>query len=598
MTGPPDAPRPPPASKPPAHARYLPLLADLRGLNRRRFGDDLLAGTITAVLLIPQALAYAILAGLPPEVGLYASVLPPIIYALLGTSRSLAVGPVAVAAVMVAAALTPYAGSDPARYLTGALILSALTGAILLALGVLRLGWLTHFISHPVLAGFTTGASIFIIGTQLATLTGIAVRQDAEFIEILHTLATGIGQINPATTAFGLIAVLALVVARGPLVGLLTARGMRRESAAILGRTAPLVVVAAAILAATLLHAQQRWGIATVGDVPRGLPALSLGFVHASGWWALLPSAALIAVIGYVESISVAKALAFRRREKIDPDQELRALGGANLAAACAGAMPVAGGFARSMVNFEAGARTQLAGVITAAWVALAAFLFSGLLRDLPKPVLAAIIVVAVWQLIDFKVLRHTWRYDRGDGIAQATTLIGVLALGIERGLMAGVGLALALFLYRTSRPHVAVVGRIAGTEHFRNIHRHVVETWPGLLLVRVDENFYFANTPRVESDLHALVVDCADLRDLVLIFSGVAYVDASALEMLESLAIELGETGVRLHLAEVKGPVLDRLRGTPFYDAIGADRVHLSTARAVASILSAPTPLSAAPTA
>lgn len=576
---------PRPGRPSPAYARYVPLLADLRQLNRGKLADDLLAGTITAILLIPQALAYAILAGLPPEVGLYASVLPPVIYALLGSSRVLAVGPVAVAAVMVAAALTPYAGGDPVKYLTGALILSALTGAILLALGILRLGWLTHFISHPVLAGFTTGASVFIIGTQLAALTGIRVPQDAAFIEIVQTLAAGVAQINPATAAFGVVAVVALVLARGPLVAILAARGVRRETAAMLARMAPLIVVAVAILMATLLQAPQRWGIATVGSVPGGLPALSLEFLLSPGWLSLLPSAALIAVVGYVESISVAKALAFRRREKIDPDQELRALGATNLAAACAGAMPVAGGFARSMVNFEAGARTQLAGVITAAWVALAAFLFSGLLRDLPKPVLAAIIVVAVWQLIDFKALRHTWRYDRGDGAAQAATLIGVLALGIEHGLMAGVGLALLLFLYRTSRPHIAVVGRIAGTEHFRNIHRHVVETWPGLLLVRVDENFYFANTPRLESDLHALVVEHEDLKDLVLIFSGVAYVDSSALEMLESLATELSETGARLHLAEVKGPVLDRLRGTRLYDLIGAKRIHLSTERAVASI-------------
>lgn len=568
-----------------ASQRYLPLLADLRDFNHRKLLDDFIAGTITAILLVPQALAYALLAGLPAEVGLYASVLPPIIYALLGTSRTLAVGPVAVAAVMVAAALTPYAGGDVDKYLTGALILSALSGAILLAMGLLRLGWLTHFISHPVLAGFTTGASIFIVGTQLAALTAIPVARDAGFIDIVTTLATSIHQINPATTAFGFAALVCLLLARQPLVSLLVARGVRRETATILGRTAPLFVVGAAIFAATALQAQTRWGVATVGTVPSGLPGLHLDFLHAPGWLALLPSAALITVIGYVESISVAKVLAFRRREKIDPDQELRALGTANLAAAWAGAMPVAGGFSRSMVNFDAGARTQLAAVITASWVALAAFLFSGLLRDLPKTVLAAIIIVAVWQLIDFKALRHTWRYDRGDGAAQVATLLGVLAFGIEQGLLIGVGLALLLFLYRTSRPHIAVVGRVANTEHFRNIHRHVVETWPGLLLIRVDENFYFANTPRVESELQALVVERTDLTDLVLIFSGVAYVDASALEMLENFEVALSGAGIRLHLAEVKGPVLDRLRGTHFYDQIGAEQIYLSTEMAVAAL-------------
>ena len=565
--------------------RALPLCADLRTLDRHGLIQDLLAGTITAILLIPQALAYALLAGLPPEVGLYASIVPPLVYALLGTSRTLAVGPVAVAAVMVAAALTPYAGGDPDKYLTGAMILSALTGTILLALGLLRLGWLTAFISHPVLSGFTTGAAIFIIGTQLAALSGIAVARDADFFGVLATVARQISHINSITTGFGFAAMVLLLFARQPLVRLLTARGVKPQTAAILGRTAPLVVVVAAILAAALLDVQGRWGVAVVGAVPVGLPELRLDFLAQPGWLALLPSAALIALIAYVESISVAKALAFRRRERIDPDQELRALGVTNIVAACAGAMPVAGGFARSMVNFDAGARTQVAAIITACWVALAALLFTGLLTDLPKAVLAAIIVVAVWQLIDFAGLRHTWRYDRGDGAAQGATLIGVLVFGIELGLLIGVGLALVLFLYRTSRPHIAVVGRIAGTEHFRNIHRHVVETWPGLLLVRVDENLYFANVPKVESELQNLVVDREGLHDLVLIFSGVAYIDASALEMLENFELGLATAGIRLHLAEVKGPVLDRLRNSELLTRLGAERMHLSTEQAVAAL-------------
>lgn len=563
----------------------LPLCADLRTLDRHGLIQDLLAGTITAILLIPQALAYALLAGLPPEVGLYASIVPPLIYALLGTGRTLAVGPVAVAAVMVAAALTPYAGGDADKYLTGAMILSALTGLILLALGLLRLGWLTAFISHPVLSGFTTGAAIFIIGTQLAALSGIAVARDADFFGVLETVTRQIGHINPITTGFGLAAMALLLFARQPLVRLLTARGVKPRTAAILGRTAPLAVVAAAILAAVFLDVHGRWDVAVVGAVPVGLPELRLDFLTQSGWLALLPSAALIALIAYVESISVAKALAFRRRERIDPDQELRALGVTNIAAACAGAMPVAGGFARSMVNFDAGARTQIAAIVTACWVALAALLFTGLLTDLPKAVLAAIIVVAVWQLVDFAGLRHTWRYDRGDGAAQGATLIGVLAFGIELGLLVGVGLALVLFLYRTSRPHIAVVGRIAGTEHFRNIHRHVVETCPRLLLVRVDENLYFANVPKVESELQNLVVDREGLRDLVLIFSGVAYIDASALEMLESFEAGLSAAGVRLHLAEVKGPVLDRLRNSELLTRLGTSRIHLSTQQAVAAL-------------
>jgi len=580
--------RPTPATRPRRCPRLVPLCAELRRYDRASLLQDLLAGTITAILLIPQALAYALLAGLPAEVGLYASIVPPIVYALFGTSRTLAVGPVAVAAVMVATALSPYAGGDPETYVTGALILAALTGTILLGLGLLRLGWLTAFVSHPVLSGFTTGAAIFIIGTQLAALTGIALPRDADFGQSIAVLIAQLAAANPATSAFGLTPVALLALARGHLPRALSALGIAPQQAAILSRMAPLVVVAIAIALTALTGAAQRWGVATVGAVPSGLPRLQLDFLRAPGWWELLPSAALIALIGYVESISVAKALAFRRREKIDPDQELRALGLANMAAACAGAMPVAGGFARSMVNFDAGARTQVAAIVTAVWVALATLAFTGLLAELPKAVLAAIIVVAVWQLVDFANLRHTWRYDRGDGAAQAATLAGVLAFGIELGLTIGVALALLLFLYRTSRPHIAVVGRIAGTEHFRNIHRHLVETWPHLLLVRIDENLYFANTPRVESELQSLVVDREQLTDVVLILSGVAYIDASALEMLDNFASGLTAAGVRLHLAEVKGPVLDRLRGSDLIAGLGAERIHISTQQAVNRLVGA----------
>ncbi|MFA5940348.1 MAG: sulfate permease [Sinimarinibacterium sp.] len=574
-----------PAPSKPYRRHWLPLLADLRGGSAGQLVQDGLAGTITAILLVPQALAYALLAGVPPEVGLYASVIPVIVYAWLGTSRTLAVGPVAVAAVMVSSALIPFADGDPQRYLVGALILSALSGGILLLMGLLRLGWLTHFISHPVLSGFTTGAAIFIVATQLSALSGIPVPREAGFLAIFATLARHTDQLSLSTTAFGLISLALLVLARDPLKRLLVARGLDPDKATIVSRMAPLFVVVAATLASAALDAHGRHGVAVVGTIPQGLPGLSLAFLREAGWLALLPSAALIALIGYVESISVAKALAFRRGEKIDPDQELIALGATNVAAACAGAMPVAGGFARSMVNFDAGARTQLAAIVTALWVALSAFLFTGLLADLPKSVLAAIIVVAVWQLVDFRTLLHTWSYDKGDAAAQALTIVGVLLLGIERGLLSGATLSLLLFLYRTSRPHIAVVGRLGDTEHYRNVLRHPVRTWRGLLLVRVDENLYFADAPRVESELHRLIVEHQPLNNVVLIMSGVAYVDTSGLDVLDTLERALAARGVRLHLAEVKGPVMDRLNSTGLIQRLGKERIHLSAHNAVCAI-------------
>jgi sulfate permease, SulP family len=564
--------------------RWLPLLEDLLRTKGQTLPQDLLAGTITAILLIPQALAYALLAGLPPQVGLYASVVPPIVYALFGTSRTLAVGPVAIAAVMVSSALTAYAGSDAAKYLAGALILSASSGAILLGLAALRLGWLTNFISHPVLSGFTTGAAIYIIATQLPALTAIPVERDAGFIQILPRLVLGSDQANAMTIGLGLATIIALVLARRPLVNAMQRAGIRRQTAAIVGRTAPLILVISATLLSGALGLAAAHGVAVVGEIPRGLPALDLSFLREPGWSALLIPALMIALIGYVESISVAKALAFRRREKIDPDRELLALGLTNVAGACAGAMPVAGGFARSMVNFEAGARTQSAAIVTAVWVALGAFLFTGLLRDLPKAVLAAIIVVAVFQLIDFSSLRRTWRYDRADGLSQAATIAGVLVVGVEGGLVIGAALGVCMFLYRTSRPHIAVVGRVAGTEHYRNIRRHSVETWPHLLLVRIDENLYFANSPRVETELMNLIVEHGDLEHVVLILSGVGYIDTSGLEMLEQFEQSLRDKRIQLHLAEIKGPVMDRLNGTGLLRQL-ENRVHLSTELAVRQV-------------
>lgn len=564
---------------------HPPLIEDLRALTPARAGGDLLAGSITAVLLVPQALAYALLAGLPPEMGLYASILPPVVYAFLGSSRTLAVGPVAVAAAMVASALHGWAGDDRALYIQGAILLAALSGLLLLAMAALRLGWLTHFISHPVLSGFVTGAAIFIIGTQISALMGAPGSDSHNFLGELQYLTTALGQANAAAMAFGLISLMLLVLARSLLQRGLTRFGVRAATAAMASRLAPLAVVMVATLISALISAEAM-GVRTVGAISAGVSVPDADIFRATGWWQLLPSALLIALVGYVESVSVARTLALRRREAIDANQELIGLGGANIAAALSGAMPAAGGFSRSLVNFDAGARSQLAALVTAGWVLLIAFFFGGLLAPLPYAVLAAVIIVAVWQLIDFGALTRTWRFDRGDGVAQALTIGGVLALGIEAGLVLGVAFALAVFLYRTSRPHIAVVGRVPGTEHFRNIHRHVVDTWPELLLIRIDESLYFASSPRVYAELQGLVTQHdPKLSDVVLVLSGVNAIDASGLDTLAAFHDELQRLGIRLHLAEIKGPVQDHLERSELLATIGAERVHLSAQAAVEAL-------------
>ncbi|MGQ0622640.1 MAG: SulP family inorganic anion transporter [Panacagrimonas sp.] len=552
----------------------------LRGYRAADVYQDALAGTVTAILLVPQTLAYSLLAGLPPQMGLYAGILPPIIYALTGTSRMSVVGPVAVQAVMIAAALS-LASVGP----HGAVIIAATAGVLLLAMGVMRMGWLTHFISRPVLSGFTTGAAIFIISTQFGALMGITIPREGTPIESMLALVRGLPEINVASSLFGWLSVLLLVLARRPLAMLFDALGLHREAAVFIGRAAPLFAVAIATAVSVAIAASTHYGVKVVGEIPRGLPSVSLDFITLKGWMELLPSAVLIAIVGYVETITVAKVLGFRRRQKVDPDRELIALGLANLGAASVGAMPAASGFTKSSANFEAGAQSQLSALVAASWVALSAALLTGLLHELPRPVLSAIIIVAVWKLIDLPSLRHNWRFSRGDGMSQVVTIAGVQLLGVEQGLLAGGALAAALFMYRTSRPHIAVLGRVPGTQHYRSSQRRNVETYDHLLLVRVDESLYFANTPRVESELQRLVVDHPKATDVVLVMSGVGHIDASSLEMLEQFERELHASNMRLRIAEAKGPLMEQLQGSLLLERIGPSRVHLSTHDAVASM-------------
>ncbi|WP_292047231.1 SulP family inorganic anion transporter [Marinobacter sp.] len=558
----------------------MTLLKQMQGSGAAHLSDDVLAGVITAILLVPQGMAYAMLAGLPPEMGLYASILPPIVYALIGSSRTLAVGPVAVAALMVANALSTHFGNESSEAaLAGAMILAAETGALLLLMGIFRVGTLVSFISHPVLSGFTSGAALLIVSSQLKHLSGIQLERGDLFATVVPFFQR-IGDVHVPTLLFGLISILLLLLARKPMARFLVARGIPHSTAAIIGRMAPLVIVIGSTVVAGVSQAEG-YGLSVVGAIPGGLPVPDLDFLSAEGWVALLPSAVLIALVGYVESVSVAKVLAARRRQKIDANRELTALGMSNIAAAVGGAMPVAGGFSRSVVNFDAGARTQFAAIVTATLVAVVAAFFTDWFYYLPNAVLAAIIVVAVVQLVDISGAVAIWRYDRADGIALLATGLAVPFLGIESGLLIGIGLSLVLYLWRTSQPHMAILGRVPDTDHFRNVNRYRVDTLPSVLIIRVDENLYFANANAVETYLMQKVACNEDVQDVVLLMSAVNYVDSSALEMLEHLETDFRATGVSMHLAEVKGPVMDRLHHTRLGKALADSRIHLSAKHA-----------------
>lgn len=566
-------------------ANVLPILQWGRGYDRQTLTNDLVAAVIVTIMLIPQSLAYALLAGLPPEMGLYASILPLVIYALFGTSRTLAVGPVAVVSLMTAAAVGKLALPGSADYVLAVITLAFLSGVILLVMAVLRLGFLANFLSHPVIAGFITASGLIIAVSQLKHILGIKAHGHT-LISLGGSLFDGLTAINPATAAIGIGATAFLFWVRSGLKPLLIRLGLAPRVADILAKSGPVAAVAVTTLA-TWLFKLDGIGVAIVGGVPNGLPPLQLPSFDLDIWSGLVMAALLISVIGFVESVSVAQTLAAKRRQRIDPNQELVGLGGANLASAFSGGYPVTGGFARSVVNFDAGAETPAAGAFTAVGIAIATVALTPLLTYLPKATLAATIIVAVLSLVDFSILRRTWRYSKADFAAVAATILLTLGVGVEIGVSAGVALSVVLFLYKTSRPHIAEVGRVPGTEHFRNINRHSVETDPAVVTLRVDESLYFANARYLEDIVYDRVATDRALRHVVLMCSAVNEIDSSALESLEAINHRLDDLGVAFHLSEVKGPVMDRLKRTGFLDAL-TGQVFLSQYQAATELIPA----------
>ena len=567
------------------------MTAWLRGYDRATLSSDLVAALIVTVMLIPQSLAYAALAGLPPQVGLYASIAPLVLYALLGSSRVLAVGPVAVVSLMTATAIGDLAPAGSAAYWTAAITLAFLSGLILLVMGALRLGFLAHFLSHPVTSGFITASALLIAVGQLKVVLGLDTTGDHFFGSVWELLRHAT-DIHTLTAALGLCTLALLAWARRGLKPLLQRLGLGPRLSDIIPKAGPIAVIALAALLVWTGQWQEH-GVRIVGVVPQGLPPLTWPSWDLALWQQLAAPALLISVVGFVESVSVGQTLAAKRRQRIVPDRELVALGAGNLGAAFSGGFPVTVGFARSEVNFDAGAQTPAAGVFTAAVILLVVLFLTPALHYIPQAALAATIVVAVLSLVDFGILRRTLAYSRADFSAAAITLLATLAIGVEAGLVAGIVLSLLLHLYKTSRPHIAEVGLVPGTEHFRNVLRHTVRTSPQLVGLRVDESLYFANARVLEDRINALVAERHGLRHVVLQCSAINEIDASALESLESIDHRLRDAGLALHLSEVKGPVMDRLQRTALLEGLSGE-VYLSHFQAVSEL--APEVLTPAP--
>ena len=533
----------------------------LKHYRRAMLPGDISAGLVVAMMMIPQGMAYALVAGLPPVVGIYASIVPPVLYALFGTSSTQSVGPMAIISLMTASALAPLAPAGSALYATLAAQLALISGAVLLLCGLLRIGFIANFFSRPVMSGFTIGSSIVIALGQLKALLGAK-----------------LPDVHLPSAMLGVGALLLLLFARSRLAPLLRRIGLPATAADIGAKLAPMVVVLGSTALVPLLGLQAL-GVHTTGSVPTGLPILALE-TSSSHWQALLQPALLIGFMVFLISMSGAQALALKRAEKLHSNRELVGLGAANLGSALTGGFPVTGSMSRSAVNFAAGANSQLASLITAALLALALVAPTGWLALMPLPTLAATIIVAVLGMLDTTTLRTAWRFDRADAAALVATAGGVLALGVEAGVVIGVALSMGALIWRASRPHIAVLGRIAGTEHFRNIARHAAETVPGLLMLRVDAGLFFGNVDAVNERVEDELAAHPGTRDLVLVLSAVNEVDTTALFALIELNANLGSRAIALHLAEVKGPVMDRLKQSDLLARLNG-QVFLSTAMA-----------------
>ena len=551
-------------------SKILPIFDWGRTYNQLTFTNDLVAAVIVTVMLIPQSLAYALLAGLPPEMGLYASILPIVLYAIFGTSRVLAVGPVAVVSLLTAAAVGKIAIPGTPEYIAAAITLAFMSGIILLGLGLFRLGFLANFLSHPVITGFVTASGIIIAASQMKHIFGVSA-DGHNILEIATSLRESIIELNWITLLIGSLTTVFLLWVRKGFLPLLLKLGLNQRASDIFAKAGPIIAIVATTLIAWSFSLTER-GVKVVGEVPQGLPPISLPSFSMDIWTSLIGSAILMSLIGFIESISIARTLAATKRQRIDPDQELIGLGAANVGAAFTSGFPVTGGFSRSVVNYDAGAETPAAGAFTAIGLGVASIFLTTLIFYLPKATLAATIIVAVLALVDFSILKKTWIYSKADFAAVAATMSVTLIMGVELGVIAGVLISILSHVYKSSRPHIAIVGQVPGTEHYRNVLRHDVLVNPQVLTIRVDESLYFANTRFLEDRIYSEVAKQSELKHVILMCSAVNAIDMSALESLELINERLKLGDIKFHLSEVKGPVMDKLEGTSLLTHLSGD--------------------------
>lgn len=555
----------------------------ISGYSTSIFSRDLVAAIVVTILLVPQSLAYALLAGLPPKVGIYASITPLLAYALLGSSRQLTVGPTAVISLMTANCIVEL---PEEMRVVGAAALAVMVGVMLIGAGLLKAGFLMNFVSRPVVSAYITGAAFLIIISQLRHIFGVDGGGRTAFA-MIGNLQDQLSALSLITVLVGAIALILFFLARKSFAYRLIKAGLSSRRAKMVSRMAPIVIIALFILVSW------KWslggqGLAVVGPVPGGLPPFKIPMIEEGLLRSLLIPAAVIAIVAFVDSTSTAQELAARKRGSINANRELFGLGAANLAAGFSSGYAVNGSMSRSAVNATAGGETPLSGVIVAAMMAVTAMFLTPLLSPLPLSVLAALIIIACLSLLDFKSIWRTWVYSRLDGLTAVATFLSVLLLGVQYGVLVGVVLAMALHIRTTVNPHMPLVGRFPGTEHYRDASRFVVETNEQVKTLRIDESLYYANARTLEDRVAEIVSETPELTDLILMCTAVNRIDASALSSLETINNRLRSANVRLHFSDMQSRVRERLFRSSFLDRLSG-QIFLSQHEAMEALQPAP---------
>lgn len=538
-------------------SKILPAWQWLQDYNVPKFRADLLAALIVIAMLVPQGMAYAMVAGLPPVTGLYASILPMIIYAIVGGSPTLSIGPVALISMMTFATLEPLYEVGSPVYIQAACLLALLVGILSSLLGIFRFGFLIRLISHPVIKSFIIASAVLIALSQVKFMLDVPLKS-GNVIEFIQSLWQYISFTSIETLIFGVCAILFLIYI--PVFFKSKLCQTFAHSLQFWVKALPLVLVFISIGLIHFLHIDQ-FGIKTVGEIPSGFPPIAMPYWRWDLVIQLLPGAAMITMVSFVESISIAQTTAFQQRSELNSNQELIALGLANFSAGVTSAFPVTGSLSRTVVNADAGAKTPMAGVLSSIFIVIVSLYFTGLFKELPLAILAVTIMVSIWKLVDFKPFIETWRYSKADGIAMWVTFFGVLCIDISTGLIIGIVSTFLLLLWRISRPHIAVIGLVEGTQHFRNISRHDVLTSTNIVSIRIDENLSFLNANTLKEFIILEVSKHPELHHVVINCSSISNIDASALETLEEINSDLNKLKIQMHLTEVKGPVMDRLK-------------------------------------